>query len=58
MGDIQLSDMKSTYLPPANQPVFMGASPPVKTGSGFSQNTENTTNFLNYRNENLAKAQV
>ncbi|KAK4885432.1 hypothetical protein RN001_001703 [Aquatica leii] len=57
-GDIKLSEMKATYYPPAIQPAFMGAHPPLKNGYGSMSESPHISYFQNYRNENICKMQM
>lgn len=43
------------YVPPSLHPVYMGATPPTKSGVGSTYQNYHVSYFQNYRNEVLSR---
>lgn len=55
-GNANLSSLKATYFPGNVRAEFMGAHPPVKSGSNDEKG--NVNYFTSYRNEKISRFQV
>lgn len=55
MGDVRFSDISASYYPPTLKGGFIGAHPPMKSGSYQSGHT---SYFQTFRNERISRMQM